>query len=88
MNRKSFLKSIFAAIAFSPVVARLVEEISVQVPEDQPQMLEVNPEWESAPYEVSYVFHPGAFEHLVDPSPIRYKIQDGEWVQVSRWIST
>lgn len=101
MNRRSFLgqlRSAAIAVALSPLVARLasVEKTEAPKPEEEKRWV-VNPAWQSAPYEASFVFSEGSyrrldkgesgdsFQYMLDPFPMRF---DANGDQLPPFIET
>lgn len=86
-TRRSFLKSIFAAVALSPLLCRLTTE-NVEAFQEPSKTVTFNPAYEDAPYEVTYLRHPGVlqFSHAVDLEPPRYNFVNGEFVRVEKHL--
>lgn len=87
MKRRGFLKSLVAAIVLSPLVCRIAEK--VETVQEPAKTVCLNPAWESAPYEVCYVYH-GEFMDRHDPdeikNPPRYNYVNGEFVRVDKYL--
>lgn len=89
-TRRGFLRSLVAAVAVSPLLARFSESLAVEAPKREEQMtrIEVNPEYISAPYEQSVICHGAYFQEATDLYPPRFVIENGEWRRVEPFITS
>ena len=59
-TRRSFLRALVAAVVMSPLARAMAEE----PPMPKVEAIAVNPEWVSAGWEETYIFHPDVFTTL------------------------
>lgn len=63
-TRRSFLKTLAATVVAAAFVCRIkTEAVEVPLPE-KPRTMQVNPEWEDAPYECLFAYNAGAFKEF------------------------
>lgn len=85
-TRRSFLRSLVAAVILAPAVCRVASELAAKLPE----RWKINPEWVTAQYEETLIFHKDGLSHspanITEPNPRRFKMDGGEWVEVPHLI--
>lgn len=89
MNKRTFLQrlaSTVAAIALAPALCRGIGRLEVDQDADEPIKLVTNPAYETAPYEMGYIFQgdevPWYKDHKLDGEPARFNFVNGEYVRV------
>lgn len=63
MKRRSFLRSLVAAVVASPIIARLSEGFAVNKPSFKAS--EINAAWINASYEETFIWYPSVWTKFV-----------------------
>lgn len=96
-NRRSFLKALAGIVASVALAQRAVMDSltfeTVTKEEKFPEV--VNPAWQDAEYELSYIVHPTAFRTALLPGPFppdlgdtqeRFTFHNGEFKKVPKFL--